>query len=129
MKKAGMILTILIFIAANAAGALAQEKYPVKGEHPGGNITPQQAYEMMQKDPDHTFLVDVRTRYEYQDIGHPVNAYNIPFLFYTTKLGKKGYEKALNTNFAQDLLAGAVQPGNRYPAFDVPQCQADYFRV
>jgi len=104
MKKAGMILTVLIFIAGSVTGVLAQEKYPIKGEHPGGDITPRQAYEMMQKDPDHTFLVDVRTRYEYQDIGHPINAYNIPFLFYTTKVGKKGYEKTLNTNFAKDLL-------------------------
>jgi rhodanese-related sulfurtransferase len=43
-----------------------------------------QAFEMLKKDPGHTFLIDVRTRAEYQFAGHPVMAYNIPWRFLTT---------------------------------------------
>jgi rhodanese-related sulfurtransferase len=79
--------------------------YPIKGKHKGGDVKPRQAYEMMKKDPKHTFLVDVRTRYEYMDIGHPVEAYLIPWKFYSTDVGRKGYQKVLNKNFCNDLKA------------------------
>ena len=105
MKKTTMGMITAVFLFTVAATALAQEKYPIKGQHKGGDITPAQAYEMLQKDPEHTFLVDVRTRYEYQDIGHPVGAYNIPWKFYTTKVDAKGYAKTTNPNFSKDLLA------------------------
>ncbi len=105
MKKVQMIMLVMVLALGSAALAFAQAKYPVKGQHKGGDVTPKQAYEMLQQDPEHTFLVDVRTRYEYQDIGHPVGAYNIPWKFYTRKLGKKGYAKVLNKNFKEDLLA------------------------
>ncbi len=49
--------------------------------------------------------MDVRTRYEYQDIGHPAGAFNIPWLFYTTNAGEKGYLKVPNKNFCRDLKA------------------------
>jgi rhodanese-related sulfurtransferase len=88
-------------------GVLGKEdfKYKANGRHKGGDITPEMAYTMIKKDPKHVFLVDVRTRVEYQDIGHPLEAYNIPWLFNTAKIGKKGYEKSLNKNFCGDLLA------------------------
>lgn len=108
MKVAAKTLAlavILVFAFGSLAIALEQPVYPVNGEHKGGDVTPKQAYAMMQKDPKHTFLVDVRTRYEYQDIGHPVGAYNIPWKFYTTKVGKKGYSKVNNKNFCNDLKA------------------------
>ena len=95
----------MVFALTTVAIAIGQERYPIKGKHKGGDVTPKQAYEMLQKNPKHTFLVDVRTRYEYQDVGHPIGAYNIPWKFYTTKAGKNGYEKVLNGNFANDLRA------------------------
>ena len=94
---------IMVFVFGSLAFALDQPKYPIKGKHKGGDLTPKQAYEMVQKDPGHTYIVDVRTRYEYQDIGHPTGAYNIPFKFYTTEVGKKGYGKVPNKNFCGDL--------------------------
>jgi rhodanese-related sulfurtransferase len=103
MKKKMALTVVIVFGFCAVALAIGQEKYPIKGNHPGGNITPKQAYEMLQKDPQHTFLVDVRTRYEYQDVGHPVGAYNIPFKFYTTEVGKRGYNKVENKNFCNDL--------------------------
>lgn len=108
MSKVGrisIITLIVLFAFSGAALALEQPVYPVKGKHKGQNITPVQAYKMLKADPKHTFLVDVRTRYEYQDIGHPVGAYNIPWKFYTTKVGKRGYKKVVNKNFGKDLLA------------------------
>lgn len=100
-----MWVFIMLFVCSSLAIAGSQEKYPIKGKHKGGDLKPQEAYQMMKKDPKHTFLVDVRTRYEYQDIGHPIGAYNIPWKFYTTDVGKRGYKKALNENFCKDLKA------------------------
>jgi rhodanese-related sulfurtransferase len=107
MKKVQKILVLtLVMMFIFSALAFAQQKvYPIKGEHLGGDVTPVQAYSMLKEDPEHTFIVDVRTRIEYQDIGHPNGAYNIPWKFYTTKTDKKGYKKTLNKNFAEDLKA------------------------
>lgn len=98
-----VLFAVMILAFGFQAFALDQPVYPINGKHKGGDVTPKQAYEMLQKDPAHTFLVDVRTRFEYQDIGHPVGAYNIPWKFYTTEVGKKGYSKVLNKNFCKDL--------------------------
>ena len=94
----------MVFFVVSLASA--GYKYSAAKEHAGGNITPVEAYEMVKKDPDHTFLIDVRTRTEYQTIGHPEGAYNIPYKFFTTKVGKKNkYSKKTNENFGNDLKA------------------------
>lgn len=99
-----LVLAVVLVFAFSAVAFAAQEKYPVKGKHKGGDVTPKQAYEMLQKDPKTTFIVDVRTRYEYMDIGHPKGAYNIPWKFLTNKIGKKNkYKKVKNKNFCKDL--------------------------
>lgn len=103
--KATLVLLLVLAFAFSSLAIAGQDKYPIKGKHKGGNVTPTQAYEMMKKDPNNTFLVDVRTRIEYQDIGHPVGAYNIPWKFYTTNVGEKGYTKVVNKNFCNDLKA------------------------
>ncbi len=105
VKRALVLAVVMVFFSSSLAFALNQEVYPVKGKHKGGDVTPKEAYKMLREDPEHTFLVDVRTRIEYQDIGHPVGAYNIPWKFYTTRVGKKGYAKVLNRNFCNDLKA------------------------
>jgi len=83
-------------------GGVYDPVYPIKGKHKGGDVTPRQAFEMINKNPGNTFLVDVRTRYEHMDIGHPVGAYHIPWKFYSTEAGKR-YGKVLNKNFCKDL--------------------------
>jgi len=103
--KRKILLLILMMVFVLTSLSFGQQVYPIKGKHKGGDVTPVQAYKMLKADPEHTFLVDVRTRYEYQDIGHPIGAYNIPWKFYTTKVGKKGYKKVLNKNFVKDLKA------------------------
>jgi len=103
MKKyfrAGVMAGVVVFAAAAVAMAADEQK-----THKGGDTTPKAAYEMMQKDPQHTFLVDIRSGYEYQDIGHPVGSYNIPFKFYTTEINEKGYKMVANPNFCSDLKA------------------------
>jgi rhodanese-related sulfurtransferase len=73
-------------------------------EHLGGNLTPMEAFQMVKKDPEHTFLVDCRTRAEYQYVGHPEGAYNIPIRFLSEKVGEKGYTEIENPDFGKALL-------------------------
>ena len=43
-----------------------------------------EAYDMLNTVPD-TYLIDVRTRAEYQFVGHPVGAYLFPYMFMTNE--------------------------------------------
>jgi len=106
MKRA-LWLTILVTVVLLMAGSLtmAGYAYKVNKPHLGGDVTPTEAFEMLQKDREHTFLVDCRTRAEYQFVGHPEGAYNIPIRFLSTKVGKKGYSEVGNPDFGKDLLA------------------------
>ena len=99
------LLLSLALVCLFAALVFAQYEYKVNKPHMGGDLTPIQAHEMLTKDPQHTFLVDVRTRPEYQLIGHPEGAYNVPVRFWSNKVGDKGYVEADNPNFGKDLLA------------------------
>lgn len=53
---------------------------------------------------EHTFLIDCRTLAEYQFVGHPVGAYNIPLRFLSNKVGEKGYVEVANPDFVQALI-------------------------
>jgi len=89
-------------------GALAYAggyTYESNKEHLGGNLTPADAFEMIKKDGDHTFLVDCRTRAEYQYVGHPEGAHNIPLLFLSTAASDKGYKEVDNPDFGKVLRA------------------------
>ncbi|MBN1850187.1 MAG: hypothetical protein JW932_16565 [Deltaproteobacteria bacterium] len=46
-----------------------------------------EAYDMLNTVPD-TFLIDVRTRPEYQFVGHPHQAYLFPYMFMTKDFNK-----------------------------------------
>jgi rhodanese-related sulfurtransferase len=95
-------LAILFF----AGTAFAQSfEYEVGKPHKGGDLSPSVAYIMIEKNPARSFLVDVRTQPEYQFVGHPEGAYNIPVLFWTNKMGDKGYIESDNPDFGKDLLA------------------------
>jgi len=56
-----------------------------------------EAYDMLNTVPD-TYLIDVRTRAEYQLVGHPINAYLFPYMFWTNNLQKEDdrYEYSMN---------------------------------
>jgi rhodanese-related sulfurtransferase len=102
-RKACIVALAIVF--ALAAVSFAQYQYKVNKAHCGGDLAPVQAHEMLVKDKEHTFLVDVRSQPEYELIGHPEGAYNIPIKFWSNKVGEKGYEMVPNPNFGQDLLA------------------------
>ncbi|MBL6968383.1 MAG: hypothetical protein ISR62_08185 [Desulfobacteraceae bacterium] len=57
-----------------------------------------EAYDMLNTVPD-TYLIDVRTREEYQLVGHPINAYLFPYMFMGSELKKKddNYEYQFNS--------------------------------
>jgi len=97
MKK--LVLLILIFLVSIGVSTWATETGEPKIPHAGGDLTPLEAYEMLKADPEHTFLIDCRTRPEYEFVGHPPMAYNIPYMFWTLEGMKK------NPNFVRDVVA------------------------
>ena len=101
MKQKSMIAVLVATMVLVAASlALAGFAYAPNKDHLGGNIEPAEAYKMIKKDPDHTFLVDCRTRAEYQFVGHPEGAVNIPLRFLSTMPGQ-----------AAGLASGTPAPG------------------
>jgi len=66
-----------------------------------------EAYDMLNTVPD-TYLIDVRTRAEYQFVGHPQKAYLFPYMFMTTTLSKEdsiyGYQLSpKNKAFVEEI--------------------------
>ena len=100
-----LVLAVAVFLFLFSGFAAADYVYTKNKEHLGGDLTPVEAHAMLKKDPKHTFLVDCRTQAEYQFVGHPEEAFNIPVAFLATKATKKGYAEEPNPNFGQDLLA------------------------
>jgi rhodanese-related sulfurtransferase len=80
-------LCILVF----ARGDLLAQEVKVK------KILSIEAYDQLNTVPD-TYLIDVRTRAEYQFVGHPNNAYLFPYMFLTNKVIKSDekYEYQFN---------------------------------
>ena len=102
IKRTLFISFALVFLISSFA--FAGYTYKVKKDHLGGDITPAEAFEMVKKDTKSTFLVDCRTRPEYQFVGHAKGSYNVPLQFFSTKIGEKGYVNISNQNFGKDLL-------------------------
>ena len=96
MKKTNLVSIFFLIISVSLIAFFtwsisAQEANKVK------KILSIDAYDRLKTWPD-TFLIDVRTRAEYQFTGHPVNAYLFPYMFMTSKLAKAGdgYEYLFN---------------------------------
>jgi rhodanese-related sulfurtransferase len=62
-----------------------------------------EAYDMLNTVPD-TFLIDVRTKAEYQYVGHPNSAYLFPYLLLGDKLVKTGEEYEYQTTRNKSFL-------------------------
>jgi rhodanese-related sulfurtransferase len=75
----GLSVIIAGFLLITRGNCLAQE--PKK-------VLSIEAYDMLNSVPD-TYLIDVRTRAEYQFVGHPISAYLFPYMFMTNEFGKK----------------------------------------
>ena len=74
-----ILLSSLFIFFTSARIAYAQE--PKK-------ILSIESYDMLNTVPD-TYLIDVRTRAEYQLVGHPFKAYLFPYMFFTNNLAKE----------------------------------------
>jgi rhodanese-related sulfurtransferase len=67
-----------------------------------------EAYDMLNTVPD-TYLIDIRTRAEYQFVGHPKRAYLFPYMFLSNQFGKDQEGNYLyilgpkNKNFIQEI--------------------------
>jgi rhodanese-related sulfurtransferase len=79
----GWLAAIVMVLGIAAFPALGPAQRPA-------DIDSLQAYDLLKKDPGHTFLIDVRTRAEYQFTGHPTMAYNIPWRFLTAAFAVEG---------------------------------------
>lgn len=89
-------LFILLWIPAGKAEA--QESKKILGI---------EAYDMLNTVPD-SYLIDVRTRPEYQFVGHPYKAYLFPIMFWTDNFVKEdehdGYQlSAKNKAFLDEI--------------------------
>jgi rhodanese-related sulfurtransferase len=92
------VLFLLFFLPFSWTHAIAQE--PKK-------ILSIEAFDMLNTVPD-THLIDVRTRPEYQFVGHPIGAYLFPYLFWTKEFGKiddeHGYRfSTRNKDFIEEI--------------------------
>ena len=96
MKKLVLLLLLLLVVAIGAFSWAQEERKP-KIPHAGGNVTPTEAFKMLAENPEDTFLIDVRSMAEYELVGHPFMAYNIPYMFWTSK-GMK-----TNPDFTKDV--------------------------
>lgn len=95
MKR--LVLLTLILILGIGVYLWAAEKGKPKIPHPGGVLTPLEAYQMLIQDPEQTFLIDCRSMAEYELVGHPPMAYNIPYKSWTPE-GLK-----INHDFVKDV--------------------------
>jgi rhodanese-related sulfurtransferase len=74
-----------------------------------------EAYDMLNTVPD-TYLIDVRTKAEYQYVGHPYNSYLFPYMFLSDKLVKTGekyeYKTSKNKDFAAEITRAFKKTDN-----------------
>jgi len=91
LKRGLLLLGVFLFFVVNFS-ALPANAQGVK------KILSIEAQDMLNTVPD-TYLLDVRTRAEYQFVGHPVGAYLFPYMFYTNMLVKK--DGVYSYNFGQ----------------------------
>ncbi len=78
------LFLVFVFIAVGTLFVFPRQS---PAQEPKG-ILSIEAYDMLNTVPD-TYLIDVRTRAEYQFTGHPINAYLFPYTFLTNEFGKR----------------------------------------
>jgi len=66
-----------------------------------------EAYDMLNTVPD-TYLIDVRTRAEYQFVGHPVNAYLFPYMFLSNDFIMIDEKFVYRFDFKNDAFIGEI---------------------
>jgi len=81
MEKQRLFNILIGLLVLFNAGGLAHAQEPKK-------ILSIEAYDMLNTVPN-TYLIDVRTRGEYQFVGHPQRAYLFPYMFMTSNFASK----------------------------------------
>jgi rhodanese-related sulfurtransferase len=104
MKKKKIILlliavTCLAFLSIPWGTALSEE---IK------KIMSIEAYDRLNTVPD-TYLIDVRTKAEYQYVGHPLNAYLFPYMLLNDKLVKSADRYEYGTTKNKDFISEVVK--------------------
>ena len=106
VRVSGLLLVVVILVFLCQGRGYAQELK---------KILSIEAFDMLNTVPD-TYLIDVRTRAEYQFIGHPIGAYLFPYMFMTqdmqTKNGQHAYRyDTVNADFIKEI-SKAFQKAN-----------------
>ncbi len=106
--KTALIAIALVLIMFSAPSLAANE--------PEG-IDSKNAYDMVLKSPSDTFIIDVRTKAEYQFVGHPDipnGVPNIPFKFYPSWELNKDFVKDVEERYKKDdVLITICRSGKR----------------
>jgi rhodanese-related sulfurtransferase len=85
-------------------------------------VSPKEAYELMQSDPEYVYL-DVRSTMEFDD-GHPAGAVNVPIMHFTPGSGMKpnpDFVQTIEEKFPKDakLVIGCKTGGRSAQACQV----------
>ncbi len=88
-------LPILLILNGNALGQESKK------------ILSLEAFDMLNTVPD-TYLIDVRTRAEYQFIGHPYQAYLFPYMFFTSNLVKENEKYGYAMSTMNEAFVGEI---------------------
>lgn len=106
LKKSLLMMFVFMVVLAIAVSAFGEVKLPEKKKTSLGlYVNSQQAYAMWKTSPEKVFIIDTRTPQEYNYVGHPTMAYNIPSMFMTMEFDtkKKTYKTKVNENFVADV--------------------------
>ncbi|WP_300162062.1 rhodanese-like domain-containing protein [Solidesulfovibrio sp.] len=111
MRRKTIALSCLVCLAllSNLAFAADVPSDAQKRTRLGKYVTAVEAYAMYLKDKDHVTIIDVRTPEEYDLVGHPAMARNIPVMLRTGQFdpAKKNYGLAPNRDFVDRVKAVA----------------------
>ncbi len=83
MRKLPILIIIAVAILCTVPVGVAEAKK-------AATISALQAQSMLAAEPKSTFLIDVRTRAEYALLGHPPQAYSVPWRLATNDFQVKG---------------------------------------
>lgn len=113
MRRLVLALCLCLLCSGLALAAEAP-KDPRKHTRAGKYLTSMEAYQMWKAAPQSTFVIDVRSPAEYDLLGHPAMAANVPLAFWTGAYdpARNAYLQQPNRNFAQDVRR-LRKPGDR----------------
>jgi len=113
MKRKNICMSLFLFASAclfisSLYGSIAYSEEIKK-------IMSIEAYDQLNTVPN-TFLIDVRTKAEYQYVGHPTNAYHFPYMLLSEKLIMNGekyeYMTLKNKSFLSEIAKAFKKTDN-----------------